>query len=159
MSVLVFISEGQLIADNINFRATTGSTVSPQPRAKYSSGFLPKTSSFCFETLFVSAFFSLDKDFHPVFIDYCLMSHPDNTVQAIHFPPHTVGPLLHGMCVCVCVFVNFCLLPVNDVSAIHSMCVCVFVCECAVCLCASPCKQRASTLKCKSLQYKPSLLQ
>lgn len=86
----------------------------------------------------MSAFFSFDKDFHPVFIDYCLMSHPDYTVREIHLSTTHCRPFV-AWNVCVCL--NFCLLPVNDVAAIHSMR--VFVCECAVHLCAS--KQHAST--------------
>lgn len=89
----------------------------------YSSGIPAKDLIFfCLETLFMSAFFRLDKDFHPVFIDYCLMSHPDYTVQAIHLSTTHCRPFV-AWNVCVCVFLNICLLPVNDMA----VCVCLFV--------------------------------
>lgn len=48
------------------------------------------------QALFVAAFFSFDKDFQPVFIDYCLMSHADYTVQQF------ISPLL-ALCCTDCV--------------------------------------------------------
>lgn len=51
----------------------------------------------------MSAFFSFDKDFHPVFIDYRLMSHPDYTAQAIHLSTTHCRPFVAwNVCVCVC---------------------------------------------------------
>ncbi len=59
------------------------------------------------------------------------MTHPDYTAQAIHLCTTHCRPFV-AWNVCACLCVNFCLLPVNDTAAIHSMC--VFICEGAVCV-------------------------
>lgn len=48
----------------------------------------------------MAAFFSFDKDFQPVFIDYSLMSHANYTVWQFIFP---LWALCCTECVCVCV--------------------------------------------------------
>lgn len=54
------------------------------------------------------------------------MSHNDNTVQAINLSTTHCRPFVEwNVCVCVCLFVNACLLPVNDMSA--TACKCLFV--------------------------------
>lgn len=58
----------------------------------------------------MAAFFSFDKDFQPVFIDYCLMTHADSTVQQF------ISPLLPFVAqnVCVRVFVSSLLVHAED---------------------------------------------
>lgn len=87
----------------------------------------------------MSAFFSFDKDLYPVFIDYCLMSHPDYTAQAIHLSTTHYRPFV-AWNVSVCGFFFEFLPP--DCTSLQSMS--VFICECAACLCAS--KEHACAL-------------
>lgn len=100
----------------------------------------------------MSAFFSFDKDFHPVFIDYCLMSHPDYTVQAIHLSSTHCRPFVaRNVCSCVC-FCEF-LPPACEWRGRDSVCLFVNVQYVRV---RRRYKQHAGTPKCKSPHTNPS---